>query len=210
MILLKGILMIKKFFYAIFVSIFIIGQSSITHAIDLRQDQIDTINSVSAYLKSFKTMESDFLQVAPDGSTSNGKLWIRRPGLMRFEYAPPEKLLIIADGLWLGVIDRKIKQKADRYPLSETPIDFIISADPDILKKTNVLDFYYEPGNLMITMTDKAKKMRGSLTMVFGGEDLQLNSWTITDQNGLQTSIHLSNIIVNERIPGGQFALHRF
>lgn len=179
-------------------------------SMQLRDDQIATINSVSAYLKSFATMQGNFVQVAPNGGQSEGNFWIRRPGLMRFEYAPPEKLLIIADGIWLGVIDQKIKQKADRYPLSETPLSFILSDDPDIMKKTDVVDFFYEPGNLMISMADKTNEAKGVLTMVFGGDDLQLKSWTITDPQGRQTTIHISNLVVNQHVAGENFALHRY
>lgn len=205
--------MFRRFFYVILltlVSVSSVAFAAANKSIDLRPDQITTINSVSAYLKSFKTMYGDFVQVAPNGTTTGGKFWIRRPGLMRFEYAAPTKLLIIADGLWLGVIDLKIKNEADRYPLSETPLAFILSDDPDIIKKTHVLDFYYEPGNLMITMADKAGKMKGNLTMVFAGDDLHLSSWTITDKNGRQTSIHISNLRVNENFSGKYFALHNY
>lgn len=176
----------------------------------LRDDQIATINSVSAYLKSFGTMQGNFVQVAPNGGQSEGSFWIRRPGFMRFEYAPPQKLLIIADNLWVGVVDQKIKQKADRYPLSETPLSFILSDDPDIMKKTDVVDFFYEPGNLMISMADKSNKAKGILTMTFGGDDLQLKSWTITDTKGQQTTIHINNLVVNQYIGGEYFALHRY
>lgn len=199
--------------YKIITAIFFISlsfSSAFAAPMELREDQIATINSVSAYLKSFSTMQGDFAQVAPDGNVTDGQFWISRPGLMRFEYAPPQKLLIIADRAWIGVVDLKIKQTADRYPLAATPLDFILSDDPDILKKTNVVDFYYEPGNLMITMADKVDESKGQLTMIFGGDDLHLSSWTITDQHGRQTSIHISNLVVNEPISGDKFALHRY
>ena len=202
--------MFHKFLGVVIIAVFGFTTQVNAENIALRDDEIATINSVSAYLKSFGTMQGSFLQVAPDGSTSNGQFWIRRPGLMRFEYAPPTKLLIIADRTWVGVVDLKVKSKADRYPLGETPLDFILSDDPDIMKKTNVLDFYYEPGNLMITMSDKKGKMKGSLTMVFGGDDLHLSSWTITDEHGRQTSIYISDLRVNEAISGERFALHRY
>lgn len=196
------------------VSIFIIIISTAAFAnargIDLRPDQVATINSISSYLKSLKTFNGDFIQIAPNGQRSNGKFWIRRPGLMRFEYAPPTKLLIIADRVWVGVVDLKVKKKADRYPLSETPLDFILSDDPDILRKTDIQDFYYEPGNLSITMTDKNKTMKGSLTLLFAGDDLHLSSWTITDEHGRQTSIHMTNLVENGPVSGKNFALHKY
>lgn len=202
--------MLHKFFLAIFISIVGFAGAVKAENIPLRDDEIATINSVSAYLKSFVTMTGDFIQLAPNGGRSSGKFWIRRPGFMRFEYNPPEKLLIIADGVWVGVVDLKIKSKADRYPLGETPLNFILSDDPDILKKTFISDFYYEPGNLSISMRDKNGKMKGDLTMVFGGDDLHLSSWTITDEHGRQTSIYIENLRVNEPIGGGNFALHRY
>ncbi len=179
-------------------------------SIELRQDQITTINSISDYLRNSVTMQGDFIQVANNGAQTAGQFFIRRPGLMRFEYAPPTKLLFMADGFWVGVIDFKIKNTADRYPLSETPLAFVLSDNPDILKKTDILDFYFEPGLLSITMADKAGKMNGYLTMVFSGADMGLTSWAITDEQGRQTTINLSNVKINEPISGEKFSLHKY
>ncbi|NRA86327.1 MAG: outer-membrane lipoprotein carrier protein LolA [Rhizobiales bacterium] len=202
--------MLNKIFITIFIAVISLTNVANARGMSLQPDQIVTINSLSGYLKRAKTMQGDFVQVAPNGHRSDGKFYIRRPGLMRFEYAPPTKLLFMADGLWVGVIDLKIKNKADRFPLSETPLSFILSDDPDILKKTDVLDFYFEPGNITITMADKAGKMKGSLTMVFGGDNYDLTSWTITDEHGRQTSIYISNLRINEHISGKQFSLHKY
>lgn len=202
--------MYQKFLLAVFIAAFSLATTANAAGIELRDDQITTINSVSAYLKSFRTMVGDFIQIGPNGGRTSGKFVIRRPGFMRFEYNPPEKLLIIADRVYVGVIDLKIKSEADRYPLGETPLDFILSDDPDILKKTNVSDFYYEPGNLMISMRDKKGKMKGDLTMIFAGDDLHLSSWTITDEHGRQTSIYISNLTVNVPVSPENFTLHKY
>ena len=45
---------------------------------------------VSAYLTDLKTVEAAFTQINDDGSISTGRLYLKRPGRMRFEYDPPE------------------------------------------------------------------------------------------------------------------------
>ena len=41
---------------------------------------------ISAYLNATTTVEGGFVQIAPNGETSDGKFFISRPGKIRFEY----------------------------------------------------------------------------------------------------------------------------
>ncbi|MEQ9053977.1 MAG: outer membrane lipoprotein carrier protein LolA, partial [Roseovarius confluentis] len=81
-------------------------------------DQL-SLNAISNYLNRIETATSDFTQVNDDGSLSTGTLYIKRPGRMRFEYNPPENLLVMAGGGQVGIFDGKSNvKKAERYPLS--------------------------------------------------------------------------------------------
>ena len=44
-----------------------------------------SLATLSSYLNSLTTVESDFTQVNSDGSISTGKIYINRPGRVRFE-----------------------------------------------------------------------------------------------------------------------------
>ena len=93
---------------------------------------------VSSYLSSLQTLVGNFVQVGPDGSKTKGDFYIQKPGKVRFEYDDPSPIAIIADGSSLAVRDRKLATQ-DIYPLSQTPLRFLLSDRIDLLKDTNVV-----------------------------------------------------------------------
>ena len=64
-----------------------------------------SLNAISAYLNGIVNATSDFTQVNDDGSLSTGTLYIKRPGRMRFDYNPPEQLLVMSGGGQVGFFD---------------------------------------------------------------------------------------------------------
>ena len=92
-------------------------------------DEREALAAASAYLSSLENMQGDFLQVGPDGSVAEGKFYLRRPGRLRFEYEPPENLLVVADGTWVAVKDSS--SPAQRYPLASTPLNLLLGEDVD-------------------------------------------------------------------------------
>src|SRR5438477_9811725 len=52
---------------------------------------------VSAYLSSVQVLTGDFIQIGPDGRRAQGEFYIQKPGKVRFEYAPPSQIDIVAD-----------------------------------------------------------------------------------------------------------------
>ena len=96
------------------------------------------IDKTSAYLSSVQQMHGHFVQVAPDGSQSQGEFYVQKPGRARFNYDPPSPIEIIADGKSLVVRDRKLGTQ-DVYPLSQTPLRFLLSDRIDLLRETKVV-----------------------------------------------------------------------
>src|SRR6478736_1154588 len=94
---------------------------------------------VSTYLSSLQTLVGNFVQVGPDGSKTKGDFYIQKPGKVRFEYDDPSQIAIVADGSSLAVRDRKLATQ-DIYPLSQTPLRFLLSDRIDLLKDTNVVN----------------------------------------------------------------------
>ena len=83
-------------------------------------------------------MNGDFVQVGPDGRRVKGEFYIQKPGKVRFEYEPPSPIELIADGQSVVVRDRKLATQ-DLYPLSQTPLRFLLSDRIDLMKETNVV-----------------------------------------------------------------------
>ena len=73
-----------------------------------------SLDEISRYLNGIERATSDFTQVNDDGTLSTGKFYIRRPGRVRFEYNPPEKLLVMAGGGHVGIFDGKSNRRRPR------------------------------------------------------------------------------------------------
>ncbi|HEU0223399.1 MAG TPA: outer membrane lipoprotein carrier protein LolA [Paracoccaceae bacterium] len=149
---------------------------------------------ISAYLNAIGTLAGSFVQTNPDGSISEGKFFIRKPGLMRFEYEPPNPALVIADGVWVGVIDRRSNTDAQRYPLSDTPLDLLLRDRVDLAKEGAVRKVEREEGQLRVTAHDPDAPKRGTLTLVFSDNPLELRQWIVVDETGKVTTVVLSEM----------------
>ena len=73
------------------------------------RDEYD-LKRIKEYLERIKTLKGNFLQIDTKGIAKSGKVFIERPGRLRFEYDPPEPILLIADGLYLIYIDKDLEQ----------------------------------------------------------------------------------------------------
>ena len=51
------------------------------------------------------------------GSIGTGKLFIKRPGRVRFEYAKPDRSLVMASAGNVAIFDNKSNQPPEQYPL---------------------------------------------------------------------------------------------
>ena len=154
---------------------------------------------VSAYLSSLSTLVGNFVQVGPDGSKTQGDFYIQKPGKVRFEYDPPNPIDIIADGSSLVVRDRKLATQ-DVYPLSQTPLRFLLSDRIDLMKDTNVVNVTSDDLFISVTIEEKQALIGTSrLMMMFDAKNLELRQWVVTDPQGYDTTIAVSNLDSNRR-----------
>lgn len=163
------------------------------------------IADASAYLSALDSMQGDFLQVGPDGSVTEGKFYLRRPGRLRFEYNAPENLLVVADGTWVAVKDSAAP--AQRYPIASTPLGLILAQNVDLTKSARVLKVENQPGALLVTLADRSGEAPGQITLIFDQPRMQLRQWVVTDAQGLQTTVALRNIQTGIRADNALFVL---
>ncbi|MEL6476661.1 MAG: outer membrane lipoprotein carrier protein LolA [Pseudomonadota bacterium] len=159
---------------------------------------------ISNYLNGLGSLEGNFVQVGPDGDLSEGTFYLRRPGRMRFEYEPPNRALIIADGVWVGVCDPQV-QTVDRFPLSETPLDLLLRDRVDLRKEGAVEAIDRSAGQLRVRAIDPDAPEQGSITMVFADNPLELRQWIVVDNQGLTTTVALSETRANVKLGGELF-----
>ena len=97
------------------------------------------LDTLSKYLNGLTTAEADFTQVNSDGSVSTGKIFIKRPGRVRFEYAPPDKSLVLASAGQVAVFDGKSNQAPEQYPLKRTPLNLILADNVNLARAKMVV-----------------------------------------------------------------------
>jgi len=157
------------------------------------------VDKVSAYLSSIQQLVGDFVQVGPDGSRIRGEFYIQKPGKVRFDYEPPSRIEIIADGQSVVVRDRKLATQ-DLYPLSQTPLRFLLSERIDLLKETNIVGVRADDTFVTITIEETQPLVGTSrLMMMVGAKDFKLKQWTITDPQGYDTTVAVSNLDNSKR-----------
>jgi outer membrane lipoprotein-sorting protein len=162
---------------------------------------------VSAYLSSLQTLVGNFVQVGPDGSKTKGDFYIQKPGKVRFEYEPPTPIDIIADGSSLVVRDRKLATQ-DVYPLSQTPLRYLLSDRIDLLKDTNVIAVAADDLYITITIEEKQALIGTSRMMLMvGAKDGQLKQWTVTDPQGYDTTIAVYNLDTTKKLDPNMFKI---
>ena len=168
-----------------------------------------TIQRINDYFNSFKTMIGDFVQVDPDGTRRSGEFYILKPGRVLFEYAPPSRIVLVADGRSVAVRDTKLKTQ-DISPLSATPLRFLLSENFDLAKNSNVTGVYQDDVFATVVLEEK-QPMVGTfrLMIMFDAKTMQLKQWTVTDPQGYDTTVAVSNLNTSERPDPMLFVINR-
>ncbi|VAW18688.1 hypothetical protein MNBD_ALPHA09-1700 [hydrothermal vent metagenome] len=174
---------------------------------ELRAEEKVLVERINAYFNRFVYLAGRFTQIGPDGVVSEGMFYMRRPGRVRFDYAPPSRLLVISDGFWLGIIDKKLKT-TDRYPIAATPYWALLKDEVNLYRDARVLSVETEPGIVLVTIDDPTGEAPGEMTLIFEDEgDLILRQWLITDAQGLTTSVAVSELVENQRVRNDMFVI---
>jgi outer membrane lipoprotein-sorting protein len=162
---------------------------------------------VSSYLSSLQTLVGNFVQVGPDGTKTKGDFYIQKPGKVRFEYDDPSPIAIIADGSSVAVRDRKLATQ-DIYPLSQTPLRYLLSDRIDLLKDTNVVSVNSDDMFISVTIEEKQALIGTSrLLLMIGVKDGQLKQWTVTDPQGYDTTVAVYNLDTSKKVDPSLFKI---
>lgn len=165
-----------------------------------------SLNAISRYLNSITQATSDFTQVNDDGSLSTGRFFIKRPGRMRFEYNPPEKLLVMAGGSQVGIFDGKSNvQKAERYPLRRTPLNLILERNVNLAARNMVVGHDFDGTATVVTAQDPENPEYGTIQLKFTSNPVELRQWIVTDGQGARTTVILGQLQKAENLSSTLF-----
>src|SRR5215470_2934722 len=184
----------------------ILPKPGVSTAFDAKQRAL--VERVNAYLTSVQTMVGDFTQIAPDGGRTTGKFYLQKPGRVRFEYNAPSPVELIADGSSMVVRDRKLATQ-DLYPLSQTPLKFLLADRIDLIKDTDLVGVYSD--NMFVTMVIEQRQIIGGtyrLMLMFSTKNLELKQWTVTDPQGYDTTVAVFNLDKHKRPDPDMFKIN--
>ncbi|MCJ2044849.1 outer membrane lipoprotein carrier protein LolA [Methylobacterium sp. J-078] len=177
-------------------------------AVAAEADDATVIAQANAYFNGMTTLTGSFVQIGPDGRRIGGKLTLAKPGRLRFDYDQPSPLEIVADGTSVAVKDRKLGTQ-DLYFISQTPLKFLLREKIDLAKDLTVNDVSNDPGGVRIALEDRSTLGGTSrIQLFFDAEVKTLSQWRITDPQGYQTTVQLSNLQKGRAVEGAAFFIN--
>ena len=119
---------------------------------------------------------------------------------MRFEYDPPEPLLLVASHGQFFYFDRQLKQ-ATTLPLGATPLGMLLRDDLRLSGDVTVNRVERGGGLLRITLFRTGRLAEGRLTLVFSEDPVELKQWAVVDAQGQETRVSLFQTEFGGRYP---------
>jgi len=165
----------------------------------LSEEQHILANQLRTYLNDMKTLQGSFAQITSTGVYSDGKFFLSRPGKMRLIYNPPTKAEIVVRKGTIIYHDKEFRQ-VTYYPLSATPLAVLLQEKISFDKDVRLVDVVKRPGVIEMTMVEREDAGMGSVTLVFSDAPLALRKWSITDAQGIVTTVALLNPIAGNKI----------
>jgi len=166
---------------------------------NLSAEQRAILERVNGYLSGVQALSGKFIQIGPDGTRTQGDFVISKPGRVRFEYDDPSPIELIADGSSVVVRDRRLATQ-DVYPLSQTPLRFLLADRVDLSKDTHLVAVYADDVFVTVVVEEKSGIVGTSRLMImFSAKDMQLKQWTVTDPQGYDTTVAVYNLDTSKR-----------
>jgi outer membrane lipoprotein-sorting protein len=167
----------------------------------------EIVERANAYFNGITSLVGDFVQIGGEGRRLTGKLYLQRPGKIRFEYDAPATLEVIADGSSVAVRDRKLATQ-DLYSIGQTPLKFLLRERIDLGRDLKITEVAPENEGIRVSVEDKSTLGGTSkITLYFDKDVKELTRWRIIDPQGFQTTVSLANLERNKRIEQQLFAI---
>ena len=163
---------------------------------------------VQAHLRAVQTMTAGFTQTDARGRSLSGRLTIKRPGKIRFDYGRAANMLIVGDGRALTFLDYSVNQQ-QRWPINVSPLSVLLNPNQDLGRFARVVED--NPRYMLVRARDPRRREFGTITIRFlksgsapGG--LILAGWNTVDAQNNRTTVSLSGQRFNIPVADSAFA----
>lgn len=171
---------------------------------ELTAADMAVVQRAQDWLQSVQTLRARFVQVGANGGQATGGMKLKRPGLIRFDYDPPAKVLLVSDGTLVSFVDYEVGQ-VSQWPLFDTPLSYLVRKRLDLAGEAVIDEVRSGPASDRFRLRDPDNLEQGSITLEFGGEPYGLLGWRVRDAQGQDTVVALARVETNVEFPVGAF-----
>jgi outer membrane lipoprotein-sorting protein len=168
--------------------------------------ELSDLDHLTTALNDIHSLKADFVQIDPNSAVEQGEVYIEKPGKMRFEYKPPSSVLVVSDGIDIAVFNKKLNT-TDRYPLSTTPLNILLSDHVNLRENKNVIGVDHQNGDIVVHARSSDRRSNANIAILFS-PDFHLKQWTVVDAQGLATTVTITNVQTGATLAPELFLTH--
>ncbi len=165
-----------------------------------------TIQAISKHFSGVPSLKGEFIQFGPQGQQTGGKFYLKRPGRIRFDYDKPSAISVFADGKTIAINNKKLKTW-DFIPLKKTPLRLLLAKKINVKDKT-IKSVKVEKDITTVVLGDRSLFGDSKITLMFDPKNFELRQWTITDNQGKDTSVMIFNVQKNIKLSNRLFKIN--
>lgn len=167
----------------------------------------DDLAAVNRAIRSITTLTAGFSQTDRRGQVQTGKLLLKQPGRIRFQY-DGVPLLIVADGRSLNLIDYEVRQ-VQRWPIRSSPLGALLDPGRDLARYGRLVPAV-DPKVVSVEVRDPSHPEYGVITLIFTRQadapaGLSLFGWVARDSQGNRTNVRLIHPVYGAPIADSAF-----
>jgi len=154
------------------------------------------IVEVENYLNGIKDAVSDFVQLNPDGSLSDGVFYLKKPGKFRWEYRD-QPIIIVANGKSLIYYDVELEQ-SNYVPIEDSIAALITRKKIKFSGDLRIISSNKTEDSTKITAVKKRQKDVGEFTFVFRNKPFELKKVELVDSSKQKVTVTFLKLQTNQ------------
>lgn len=181
-----------------------------------QQSAPDVAAALQAKYDQIRDFSADFTQQYESGVlkrklTEGGKVQVKKPGKMRWDYTTPEKKIFVSDGsriyLWVPADNQVTTSPVPAQDEATTAVLFLVGKGDLTRDFTVTFAPDAPPGTYALRLDPKLPERDYDwLQLVVDRQSLQIRSLTAADRQGGQSTFTFSNFKENTGMPDSTFA----
>jgi outer membrane lipoprotein-sorting protein len=160
-------------------------------------DVCEKLHALEKQLDRIQTLTANFTQKNPDGTIFKGKLFLKRPGYIKFLYESPADMVILSNREHLIYFDPSTKQTS-YLSLENSPAQLLLEASLNFKKHATLVSFEEMACHTKIIL--KTHKTRQFITLFIDPAEKEITGWVTKDPQGNEIVLEFSDIVKNPNL----------